>query len=221
MALILVTVPASIGVIAAMTVPEWRGTLIGGGLYAFGKVWLALFPITWGLLMMGQRLHVTPPRMRDVRLGVLTGAMISVSIALAWLLIGRDLIDESTLRDVVRRNGLTTVWRFVALAMFLSVINAVIEEYVWRWFAYTNARAIVGAVPGMLIAAGLFTVHHVIALKAQLNWTPALLASVGVFLGGVIWSVQRDVTGTIWSSAVSHFIVDVAIFTIGGVMIFG
>ena len=73
----------------------------------------------------------------------------------------------------------------------------------------------------MLLSALFFTVHHVIALRVQFDWTLTVLATVGIFIGGGAWSWLYLKYRSIWPSYVSHAIVDVAIFVIGCKLIFG
>jgi hypothetical protein len=221
LAIALVVPAASLGVIGSMLVPSLRGTMLGQSIYVLGKVWLILFPIVWWCLVLKRPIRISTPTGRDLRLGAIAGIAIGAAITAGWWFFGRSMIDIEQLRQEVITNGLTTLGRFVAFAAFLSIANALMEEYLWRWFVQSQAKVVAGPVGAIVLSAALFTVHHVIALRAQLDWTPALLASAGVFIGGVIWSMLRERTGRIWAGAVSHLIVDVTIFIIAGWMLFG
>ena len=73
----------------------------------------------------------------------------------------------------------------------------------------------------VLASAACFTVHHVTALQAQFDWKVTLLASLGVFIGGAIWSWMYGRYRSVWPGYLSHAIVDVAIYVIGWGIIFG
>jgi uncharacterized protein len=99
--------------------------------------------------------------------------------------------------------------------------NAVLEEYVWRWFVFRKCEALVRiSWLAVLLSAALFTVHHVLALAAQFDWMITLAASAGVFLGGAVWSWCYLRYRSIWPGFVSHVIVDIAIFAIGWRLLF-
>ena len=72
----------------------------------------------------------------------------------------------------------------------------------------------------VLLSAVLFTLHHVIALRAQFDWLPAILASLGVLLGGVAWSWCYLRYRSVWPGYLSHLIVDVTLLWIGWQLIF-
>ena len=73
----------------------------------------------------------------------------------------------------------------------------------------------------LLLSAVLFTIHHVVALKAQFDWRVTTLASTGVLLGGWIWSMLYLRFRSIWPGYLSHAIVDVAVYVVGWRIIFG
>ena len=75
--------------------------------------------------------------------------------------------------------------------------------------------------PAVILSALLFTVHHVFALAAQVDWRVTLLASVGVFIGGVTWSWLYRRYRSIWPGYLCHLMADAPIFVIGYVLIFG
>ena len=73
-----------------------------------------------------------------------------------------------------------------------------------------------------VVASGLcFTIHHVLALRLQFDWNVTILASTGVFVGGTGWSWMYFKYRSIWPGYLSHAIVDVAVFGLGWVIIFG
>ena len=78
----------------------------------------------------------------------------------------------------------------------------------------------VGAIAAVVLSALLFTVHHVIALRAQFGWNVTLLASAGICVGGAAWSWCYLKYRSIWPGYVSHLVVDATVFVIGWKLIF-
>jgi membrane protease YdiL (CAAX protease family) len=78
-----------------------------------------------------------------------------------------------------------------------------------------------GPLLAVILAGIIFTVHHVIVLKAYFEWDITLLASAGILIGGCAWSALYLRYRSIWPGYVSHVIVDVAVFAIGCDLIFG
>lgn len=222
LALVLLVPAPSLGAGAAMLLPATAGTPLGQGIYFAGKIWLVLLPAVWWLWVDRGRVSWSPPRKGGFGVGVVLGVVISVAIIAAYLLLGRQVIDPNQVRDAAAQSGIDEPWRYILLAVYLCTFNAVLEEYVWRWFVFRKCEALVRAGwVAVMLSAALFTVHHVLALSAQFDWFITLLASAGVFIGGAVWSWCYLRYRSIWPGFVSHVIVDIAIFIIGWQMIFG
>jgi uncharacterized protein len=223
MLLLLVPVP-TISVIVAMWHEATAGTAVGEGVYLAGKVWIAALPLIWLLFVERGRLSWSPPRRGGFGFGVASGLAISAAIVLTWFVLGDALIDRQTVRDAAEAAGFDEPMRFVLLAVYLCTINALIEEYVWRWFCFRQCERLTGAWGGgaaVILSAMFFTLHHILVLAALFGSAVTIIGSIGVFVGGCVWSYCYLRYRSIWPGFVSHVIVDVAILAIGWVMIFG
>ena len=210
----------SFGVLLAMYVPATRGTAAGAAAYTLAKLWLFLLPLVWLKLVDRKPLGWSPPRRGGLGTGALLGLAVAALIIMAHVLLGPSLIDAEHVRDQAVRNGIGTPERYLLLAVYLSFINALLEEYVWRWFVYRRCETLMKPAAAIPVSAACFTLHHIFALKAQLDWTAALIGSFGVFGGGVLWSWCYRRYRSIWPGYVSHLIVDVAVFAVGWLVIF-
>ncbi len=222
LALVLLVPAPSIGAAAGMLIPATAGTPVGQAIYIAGKVWLVMLPAVWWLWIDRGKLSWSPLRNGGLGVGVALGLLISAAIFAAYMLFGRDLIDSDQVREAAERSGIDVPWRFLVLAVYLCTLNAMLEEYVWRWFVFRKCEVLVkSGWLAVLLSAALFTGHHVLALAAQFDWLVTILASTGVFIGGAAWSWCYLRYRSIWPGFVSHVIVDIAIFIIGWQLIFG
>jgi len=257
LALLLIAPAPSIG--AWMMFWSHRGEPLGSVAYMLGKVWLYGLPILWLLLVDRQRFSLSKPVRGGFGIGALLGLLISACIVATYLLYAKDRIDPAVIHGVVEENGLSVPWRYVAACLWLATGNALLEEYVFRWFIYTRCEALLAryspSLPGrgsgggssdttsggspthtptlslkgegarpllaVILAGVIFTVHHVIVLKAYFQWDITLLASAGILIGGCAWSALYLRFRSIWLGYVSHVIVDVAVFLVGWELIFG
>jgi membrane protease YdiL (CAAX protease family) len=213
-----------------------KGTAVGQAGYIAGKLWIAVLPIVWWLLVIRRPVRWVGPTRRGMGMGVALGLVIAVLIAGGYAVAGRWFVDPAMLRDHLEASGLSNPWVYAGFGLAVASSNALLEEYAWRWFLYGRCEALVtgqdpwllrdaGPVPlvwpAILLAASLFTVHHVIVLRVQFGWTATILASAGVFIGGVVWAVLMLRTRSIWPSYVSHLIVNLAMFAVGGWIVWG
>ena len=217
LALALLVPAPSIG--AAFGLVLFPGTL-GSVVYGLCKVWMFALPALWWLLIDKQRPSLSPARLGGFGPAIMLGVAISAIIFAAYFTVGVDLIESDTIKAVAAQNKLTDPATYLALCAYLIFINSVLEEYVYRWFIFRKCEHFMPAWAAVLVSAACFTVHHVIALKAQMNWTVTIIGSAGVFTGGAVWSWLYLRYRSVWPGYVSHAIVDVAIFILGYKLIF-
>ncbi len=217
---LLLLVPApSIGALFGMWwFPE---TTLGTAVYFGSKVWLAALPLVWMWLVDRERPSWSPPRRGGFGVGLGLGIAIAAVIVAAYFVVGTRWIDVESFRQAASENNLGSPANYLFLAIYVCTINAVLEEYVWRWFVFRKCEALVPGKAAVVISALLFTVHHVFALRDQFDWSVTLLASLGVFIGGVLWSWCYLHYRSIWPGWISHVLADIAFLVIGYRMLFG
>lgn len=217
---ILIVVPApSIGVFMAMGGEET--TTAGQVTFAICKLWMFVAPLIWHLAVDRAPVSWSPARKGGWRLATALGIAIMVVIIGAYFLIGRHLIDAAAVAEVSAKTGLDQPARYIGLVIYWIVVNSVLEEFVYRWFLWEKCRRFLPSWGATLASATFFTIHHVFALWVQFDWRVTVLASIGVFAGGAIWSWLYARTGSIWPAWVSHAFADVGVFTVGAIVIYG
>ncbi len=218
---LLLLVPApTIGVLGAMWLDLTEGP-VGQAIYFISKAWLFAFPVLWLLFVDRGRLSLSPAARGGLGIGVLLGLVISAVIGGVWWFAGDVLIDPAGVRETAAINDLDKPLTYIGLAVYLTFINALLEEYAWRWFVFRQCERLMPASLAVLASAAMFTLHHILALKAQLDWPATILCSAGVFIGGATWSWCYLRFRSVWPGYLSHAIVDAAIFIIGWKLIFG
>jgi membrane protease YdiL (CAAX protease family) len=218
-ALALIAPAPSLGVWAWMI--AFPDTSTGKAIAIICKVWLLLFPLAWLLLIQRGRLSLSPPRRGGFGVAALLGLVISAVIFVVYFMLGERLIDADRVREIAEQNGIGSPLSYLAIVAYWVLVNSLLEEYAYRWFIFRQCEALMPSWLAVLGSAAVFTVHHVIALKVQFPWSATILASLGVFIGGAMWSWLYLRYRSVWPCYVSHAIVDIAVFVVGWLIIFG
>jgi membrane protease YdiL (CAAX protease family) len=188
----------------------------GQAVFAACKAWLYLLPIPlwWFWLRFGAR---TRPRLTadDWRWPIGAGLLIGGAILAAYHLLLKESASLERVRELAAVNGINTVGGYLAIAAYITLINALLEEYVFRWFIQGQLRRQLAAPAAVLLSAAIFTAHHIVILSAQFDPAFAALGSAGVFAGGLLWGWCFEKSGSIWPAYVSHAIVDAALMLVG------
>lgn len=226
LALLLLLPAPSVGVLCAMFL--FPDTWYGQTIHLTAKIWLLALPLIWVVFVERGRLRLPKLKWQGMPAGILSGLAILAVIIGAWELFANSMVDTAKFQEKMQEIGLDTQMRFIAFASVITFINALLEEYVWRWFVYSKWQEALSrfagkfAIPGAIILAGLcFMLHHTIAMSLYFDWKVNAMASFGVFSGGVIWSILYLRSNNIYAAYVSHIFADIALFYVGYRVAFG
>ena len=190
--------------------------------FVFTKLWIFGLPAFWHLRIDKIGFSRSPALNGGWAVSAGLGIVMAVVIMLAYFIIGDTLLSNEDLIEILDPFGLTTPWKLMLAILFWVFINSVLEEFVFRWFITSKIEQLVsGKWLPILLSAGVFTLHHTIALAFFIDPLGNFLASTGVFIGGVIFSWIYIEYRSIWVAWVAHAIADVAVFAIAWQMIVG
>ena len=199
-----------------------KAGLIGALVFIFSKFWLFGLPAYWYLRVEGGKRSYSLPSNGGWRVSTLLGIGMAIVIGIAYVVLGDQVLRAEDLAEILEPFGLTTPWKLAVGILFWIFINSVLEEYVFRWFITSKLEQIVGGTwRPIFLSAGIFTLHHTIALAFFIDPLGNALASLGVFIGGVIFSWIYVQYRSVWVAWVAHAIADVAIFAIAWHLIVG
>lgn len=217
LALLLLVPAPTIGVLFGLWLAPGS---IGQAVWGVSKVWILAFPLLWWLRVDRQRVSFSPVKQGGWGLGWATGLVIFAAILGAYFLLGERLIDPARLQELAEKNDFASKQRYLLLALYLSFVNSITEEYVWRWFVFTKCEKIMNRMTAVFASGLFFTAHHVLALASFFDWGVTALASTGVFIGGVTWSWLYLKYRSIWPAWVSHMLADLGVFAAGWMILF-
>ncbi|MEL6319841.1 MAG: type II CAAX endopeptidase family protein [Cyanobacteria bacterium J06626_14] len=216
-ALLIITLSASIGIAARLYVPN----PLGNSIFVITRICLLVTPVVWFVVIDRRQLRWQHPRMRDVTAGLWVGLAMAGAIVGAYGLVGVRWLDPSTVQAAAQTVGLASPWAYTAFAIYFTVVNAFVEEYIWRWFVYQKWTQLVPAQHAIWLSAGCFTLHHIIALAGYTGHAVVtVLGSIGVFIAGAVWSWCLLRYRTLWASYISHALADLAIALVGWHLLF-
>jgi membrane protease YdiL (CAAX protease family) len=217
-ALLLLAPVPSFGVTAAMIIAPGP---VGKTIFSAAKIWLLLFPAIWYFVVDRGRPSCSPPRNGGLGVGLATGVAAAAAIGVAAWVFGVFEMNMTELVGEVEEMGLADPRAYLGGALGWTFVNSLMEEYVYRWFVLSRCEQLMPRFAAILTSAGIFTAHHVIALSTYLPIGLTALASMGVFIGGVLWAALYSRYRSIWPCWISHVLADAAIFAVGWELLFG
>ncbi|NLF31924.1 MAG: CPBP family intramembrane metalloprotease [Planctomycetes bacterium] len=157
------------------------------------------------------RIGLTRPRPLA---GAGIGAAMAAIIAAGYVLVLRGAVDGAGIAAKVDSLGLRE--HYWAMAVVISLANAAFEEYYWRGFLLSELRPLAGgSVRLIVLAGGLFGLHHLFALAPMLAWPLAAGCTAVTMVAGGFWAWMRVRGFSLADVYVSHILADLAIMGIG------
>lgn len=153
---------------------------------------------------------------RSLNAALLLGAGVFAVILLAWFLF-RGFIDLEAIAAGLLAGQQVTAGNFLWVALYISVVNSLLEEVFFRGLAFSLLRRHWGEAPAALFSAAAFALYHVSIIGAWFSWWVFALCMAGLLIGGLIFCAL-DRRGSILPSWLTHAAANLAINTIGMVM---
>ena len=218
-ALVLVLPAPLIGVSSTFYLPEWKSAIgdieIGKAIWMLAKIWLIVLPVVWLLYVDGGKLSWSPTSKKGVIAGFVAAIAVGAVILGTYLIAKDSIIDPVQVKEIMIELGISSPAKFLIFASSMSLLNSLMEEYVWRWFVFSKFKVLFGARPAIVLSAFFFTVHHVVIVWSLGSLWIVFLGSLGLFVGGMIWAWLYNKYNSIWPGWICHVAADTAIMWVG------
>lgn len=197
--------------------------VIQPGYAAKSAVKLALFlclPVLYAAACRDGTLKtVIAPDRKGTTFAILTGAAV-YAIVLGAYLIFKNVFDFSLLTASLTATTGVSKENFLWVAMYISFVNSLLEEYFFRGFAFLTLRKHAGRRFACIFSAVMFALYHIAMMIGWFSWIVIALALAGLFVGGLIFNRLDEKCGNIYMSWLVHMFANFATNTIG-FMLFG
>ena len=157
------------------------------------------------------------PKKKDFLLALGLGAGVYIIILAAYFIF-RSFIDLNTIKDALLKNVGVSVENFLVVALYISFVNSLLEEFFFRGYAFILLKNEVKPVIAYGLSAFLFAFYHVGMTLTWFHPMIYVLAMLGLFIGGLIFNALNDRCGHIYPSWLVHMCANFAINTIGCIL---
>jgi uncharacterized protein len=209
LALLLIVPISSIGAISSTIVAPGA---IGQGIAICCGIWMLIFPISWYRFIERQQLKLRLAQDDGLLVGIILGVLMFGIIFCSYWFGGRYWLNIPDLRARTIQMGMNIPLMIFGFGTFQTLVNSLIEEYVWRWFVYRHCQILWSKTWAIWISAGFFTIHHVILMVAYCDdWRLVSVGSIAVFIAGVLWARCAKIYNSLLPSYLSHLAADLAL----------
>ena len=157
------------------------------------------------------------PKKRDFLLAMLLCIGVYTVIIGAYFFLG-SYIDLSTIRDSLTSGIGVNAQNFVYVAIYISFVNSLLEEFFFRGFAFLVLKQEINKRIAYIFSSAMFALYHLGMTSGWFNVFIYTLAMLGLFVGGCIFDFLNEKCENIYPSWLVHMFANFAINTIGFIL---
>ena len=179
-----------------------------------------VIPFAYFLLFKEKTEHLKQlfkPKKRNLVLSLLLGFGVFTVIILAYFLLD-SYIDLSSIKESLTSGVGVTAENFVYVAIYISFVNSLLEEFFFRGYAFLILKRECGRIFAYVFSSLAFAVYHVGMTSGWFNILIYILSMVGLVVGGSIFNYLNEKCESIYPSWLVHMCANFAINTIGFIL---
>ena len=156
---------------------------------------------------------------KNLAYSFLLGIGVYLGILAAYFVL-RNFIDLSNIVKMLDKKASVGKDNFIWVALYISLVNSLLEEFFFRGFMFLNLKRISGRKFAYLVSAFAFSVYHVAIMGSWFNPIIFMVAMTGLFVGALIFNYINEKDENIYNSWMVHMMANLSINTVG-LMMFG
>lgn len=154
---------------------------------------------------------------RDLFYSIGLGLVIYFGILAVYFLI-KNFINLDNIIEVLDKSVKVNKNNFLWIALYISFINSLLEEFFFRGFLFLNLKKVGNRKFAYIISAFAFSIYHVAIMANWFNSAIFLLVITGLFISGIIFNYLNEKNENIYNSWIVHMMANFSINTIGFIM---
>ena len=157
------------------------------------------------------------PKKKDFLLALLLGIGVFAVIMIAYFFLG-DYIDLNGIKESLTTGIGVTADNFVYVAIYISFVNSLLEEFFFRGYAFLILKEESGRKFAYIFSSAMFAFYHVGMTSGWFNILIYILSMIGLFIGGYIFNYLNEKCENIYPSWLVHMCANFGINTIGFIL---
>lgn len=156
---------------------------------------------------------------KGIVFSLLLGIGVYLLIIFAYLILG-PYFDFSNITSTLQNDIGVNKDNFVMVAVYISFINSLLEEFFFRGFAFISIKKLSSNRFAYIFSAAIFSLYHIAIMKSWFTPLLFILLITSLFVAGLLFNWLNERGNNIYTSWIVHIGANFAINTIG-FMLFG
>ena len=151
---------------------------------------------------------------KGMKLAIMLCVPTYIVIILAYILL-KDIFDFSAITGALTGNIGVTRDNFFLVALYISFVNSLLEEFFFRGFAFLALKKVAGSRKAHIFSAAAFALYHIAIMTGWFSAGMFVITITGLFAGGLVLNYLNAKSGNIYTSGFVHMFANFAINTVG------
>lgn len=151
---------------------------------------------------------------KEIIIAVLSGLAVFSFILGAYFIIGR-FFDFSNVTSSLSENIGVDKDNFILVAIYISFINSLLEEFFFRGFAFLKLKQVSSRKFAYIFSSLAFALYHVAMMIGWFSLSLFILTIAGLFIGGLIFNYFNEKYENIYVTWLIHMFANFSINYIG------
>ncbi|QIB69197.1 CPBP family intramembrane metalloprotease [Aminipila butyrica] len=149
--------------------------------------------------------------------GILMGAGVYAFILACYFTIG-TFFNFSRVTEALNENMGVTRENFVFVAIYISFVNSLLEEFFFRGFVFTNLKRLGGRKSAYWISATAFGLYHIAMMRGWFSFWLFILLLMALVGAGIFFNWLNEKQENIYNSWFVHMSANFSINTVGFIL---
>lgn len=137
------------------------------------------------------------------------------AVILGGYFLVRPFFDFSGIAGKLTENAGVDADNFLFVALYISFVNSLLEEFFFRGFVFTNLKWLGSRGFAYWFSALTFALYHVAMMTGWFSPALFLLVMAGLTIGGILFNYINERLNCVYVSWLVHMFANFAINTIG------
>ncbi len=157
------------------------------------------------------------PKGRDIATAFALGVPVYALIVGGYFLITL-FVDLTAVILKLTADGGVSAENFVFVSLYISFVNSLLEEFLFRGFAFITLKTHTTRRFAYLFSAAVFACYHFGMIAGTVNIPVWIAAMAGLFVAGLVLDYLNERSGNIYVSWLVHMFANFGINTVGFVV---
>lgn len=151
---------------------------------------------------------------KEIIIALISGLAVFSFILGSYLILG-GFFDFSNVVSSLSENVGVDIDNFIFVAIYISFINSLLEEFFFRGFAFLKLKELASRKFAYVFSSLAFALYHVAMMIGWFDISLFILTLSGLFVGGIIFNYFNEKYKNIYVSWLIHMFANFAINIVG------